>query len=167
MREGRVILGASGFAGEIGHVQVDPAGPLCTCGNHGCLECYAGRRNILRAAGLSDEDSPETLVAAYEAGEAQAVAAIEAATHALGAGLGAAVNLLDIPVAVLGGHLAPLTGVLRPLLAEELSRRVLAASWSVPEVVQADADQIPGATGAAWALLAQVVADPVAWMRTA
>ena len=167
VREGRVILGASGFAGEIGHVQVDPAGPLCTCGNHGCLECYAGRRNILRAAGLSDEDSPETLVAAYEAGEAQAVAAIEAAATALGAGLGAAVNLLDIPVVVLGGHLAPLTGVLRPLLAEELGRRVLAASWSVPEVVQADADQIPGATGAAWALLAQVVADPVAWMRTA
>ncbi|WP_235931653.1 MULTISPECIES: ROK family transcriptional regulator [Actinomyces] len=165
VREGRVIIGTSGFAGEIGHVQVDPAGPLCSCGNHGCLERYAGRRVILRAAGLTDDDSPETLVAAYEAGEARAVGAVEAAAHALGVGLSGAINLLDIPVVVLGGHLAPLTRILRPLLTAELEQRVLASSWSVPEVVQADGDQMPGATGAAWTLLEQVVADPVAWME--
>ncbi|MGK2349798.1 ROK family protein [Actinomyces sp. W5033] len=166
VREGRVIIGTSGFAGEIGHVQIDPAGPLCGCGNRGCLERYAGRRVILRAAGLRDEDSPETLVAAYEAHDAQAVAAVDAAAHALGVGLAGAVNLLDIPVVVLGGHLAPLTRILRPLLSQELRARVLASSWSTPEVVQADGDQMPGATGAAWTLLEQVVADPAAWMRT-
>ena len=41
-----------GFAGEIGHIQVDPQGPECGCGTHGCLERFAGRRSILAAAGL-------------------------------------------------------------------------------------------------------------------
>lgn len=165
VRDGRVIIGTSGFAGEIGHVQVDPAGPLCSCGNHGCLERYAGRRVILRDAGLSDDDSPETLVGAYEVGDARAVGAVEAAAHALGVSLGCAINMLDIPVVALGGHLAPLTEILRPMLTAELEQRVLASAWSVPEVVQADGDQMPGATGAAWTLLEQVAADPVAWMQ--
>ena len=52
VREGRLVEGDHGFAGEIGHIQVDPDGPECTCGNRGCLERYAGRRLILAAAGL-------------------------------------------------------------------------------------------------------------------
>ena len=90
--------------------------------------------------------------------------AVSRAARALGAGLGAAINLLDIPVVVLGGHLAPLAQVLRPELESELERRVLASAWSAPRIMTAAGDQMSGATGAAWSLLEDVVADPSAWM---
>jgi predicted NBD/HSP70 family sugar kinase len=52
--DGRLLRGALGFAGELGHVPVHPDGPLCACGAHGCLEQYAGEEAVLRAAGLLD-----------------------------------------------------------------------------------------------------------------
>ncbi|MGV9899801.1 ROK family protein, partial [Streptomyces tendae] len=49
---GGLLRGAHGFAGEIGHMVVDPDGPLCRCGAHGCLEQYAGQAALLTAAGI-------------------------------------------------------------------------------------------------------------------
>ena len=164
VREGRIVTGDNGFAGEIGHIQVDPDGPRCTCGNRGCVERYAGRRLILAASGLPDDARPDELVDAWRAGDERARGAVSRAARALGAGLGAAINLLDIPVVVLGGHLAPLAQVLRPELESELERRVLASAWSAPRIMTAAGDQMSGATGAAWSLLEDVVADPSAWM---
>ena len=164
VREGRIVTGDNGFAGEIGHVQVDPDGPRCSCGNRGCVERYAGRRLILAASGLPDDARPDELVDAWRAGDERARGAVSRAARALGAGLGAAINLLDIPVVVLGGHLAPLAQVLRPELESELERRVLASAWSAPRIMTAAGDQMSGATGAAWSLLEDVVADPSAWM---
>ena len=61
--DGRLLRGALGFAGELGHVPVHPDGPRCACGAHGCLEQYAGEEAVLRAAGLLDwlptPDSPD------------------------------------------------------------------------------------------------------------
>ncbi len=51
--DGRVMTGRHGWAGEIGHVTVDPDGPPCPCGSTGCLERYAGKHAILDAAGLA------------------------------------------------------------------------------------------------------------------
>ena len=164
VREGRIVTGDNGFAGEIGHVQVDPDGPRCSCGNRGCVERYAGRRLILAASGLPDDARPDELVDAWRAGDERARGAVSRAARALGAGLGAAINVLDIPVVVLGGHLAPLAQVLRPELESELERRVLASAWSAPRIMTAAGDQMSGATGAAWSLLEDVVADPSAWM---
>ena len=164
VREGRIVTGDNGFAGEIGHIQVDPDGPRCTCGNRGCVERYAGRRLILAASGLPDDARPDELVDAWRAGDERARSAVSRAARALGAGLGAAINVLDIPVVVLGGHLAPLAQVLRPELESELERRVLASAWSAPRIMTAAGDQMSGATGAAWSLLEDVVADPSAWM---
>ncbi|WP_234416061.1 MULTISPECIES: ROK family protein [unclassified Actinomyces] len=164
VRDNRVMLGVSGFAGEVGHIQVDPTGPLCTCGNRGCVERYAGRRLILAAAGLEATAGPQELVAAWEAEAPAARRAVTDAARALGVGLSAAINVLDIPTVILGGHLAPLADILRPELEAELRQRVLSSRWSVPEVITTSQDQTPAVTGAAWSLLEEVVADPVAWM---
>lgn len=64
---------------------------------------------------------------------------------------------------VLGGHLAPLAEALRPALEEELEHRVLASKWTPVAVLAAPDDEAPGATGAAWSLLEEVVADPAIW----
>lgn len=163
VRGGRADVGTSGFAGEIGHVQVDPHGPTCPCGNRGCLERYAGRRAILAAAGLPETATPEPLLAAWQEGDAAAHQALSQAAAALGVGLAAAVNLLDVPVVVLGGHLAPLAEALTPALSAQLEQRVLASRWTRLEIARTDDDQMPAATGAAWSLLEEVVANPAAW----
>lgn len=164
VREGRMYEGSHGFAGEIGHIQVDPTGPLCSCGNRGCVERYAGRRAILAAAGLTPDATPDQLVNAWQQGDDDARQAVATAASALAVGLGAAINLLDIPVVVLGGHLAPLAQVLRADLEAQLSARVLASRWARLEVHKASDDPMPGATGAAWALLDDVVAHPTHWL---
>ncbi len=50
--DGRLLRGARGFAGELGHVPVYPRGPVCACGAHGCLEQYAGEAAVLAGAGI-------------------------------------------------------------------------------------------------------------------
>lgn len=165
VRDGEVVGGADGFAGEIGHVQVDPAGPECQCGNRGCLERYAGRSAIMATAGFPAEEPTRTLVRALHSGDARARQALEQAEAALAVALGAALNILDVPVVVLGGQLADLTPALGTGLEQRLRHRVLAAPWAPPTVEQAPEDEAPGATGAAWALLERILDDPLAWTR--
>ncbi|MBC9820174.1 ROK family protein [Terrabacter sp. MAHUQ-38] len=155
-----VMTGRHGWAGEIGHVCVDPDGPACRCGSTGCLEQYAGRLAMLSAAGLG-ADTPSTELArrAHE-GDERACAAVQSAARALGIALAGVVNVLDIPTVVLGGHLAQVGDLLAPEVDALLGRRVLSAHWVSPTVVVASDDPAPGATGAALLALQKVVIEP-------
>ncbi|MDA8440136.1 MAG: ROK family transcriptional regulator [Propionibacterium sp.] len=158
---GQVMTGRHGWAGELGHVCVNDGGPLCGCGSHGCLEVYAGRRAILEKAGV---DSLDALVAALRSGDARALGAVESAGHALAIAVSAALNLLDLPRVVLGGHLAVVFDWLRPTLTSELNSRVLSAPFSPPEVSAVSLDPAPAAVGAALAVRQRVLAAPASWM---
>lgn len=162
--DGRVMPGRHGWAGEIGHVCVDPDGPPCPCGSTGCLERYAGRHALLEAAGLPHDADPEQLAERLRAGDAAATAALDRAAWALAVALAGVVNVLDLPVIVLGGHLGRLVDVLRPRLEPQLTRRVLSSRWLPPTIEVADDDPAPGATGAALAQLAEVVDHPARWL---
>src|SRR4051812_39611795 len=164
---GRVMTGRDGWAGEMGHVCVDPHGPVCRCGSTGCLEQYAGRRALLAAAGLPHDASPADLRARAEDGDAAALHAVDTAAWALGIALAGVVNVLDIPTVVLGGHLGELTGLLRPRVEEHLARRVLSARWRRPTIEPADNAPAAGATGAALRALDDVLADPGRWLAAA
>jgi predicted NBD/HSP70 family sugar kinase len=111
---GRLFRGASGRAGELGHVVVEPDGPLCRCGGRGCLEQSAGQETLLRMAAVG---TVEEL-----AGRPDAV--IRPAARALGVALSAAVHLLDVRTIVLGGLYALLGDGLRVAVADELAARV-------------------------------------------
>jgi predicted NBD/HSP70 family sugar kinase len=159
---GRVMTGSAGWAGEVGHVCVDPEGPACRCGSTGCLEQYAGRHALLAAAGLPLDTAPAEVVArAHEDGVRQA---LDAAARALGVAVAGVVNVLDLPAVVLGGHLAALAEPLRPRLEELLGRRVLSARWRRPVVEAVTGPPAAGATGAALRALGDVLADPVRWL---
>ncbi|MGY1683102.1 ROK family protein [Geodermatophilus sp. SYSU D01176] len=160
---GRVVTGSAGWAGEVGHVCVDPEGPACRCGSTGCLEQYAGRHALLAAAGLPLDTPPAEVVARASAGDADVRRALDAAARALGVALAGVVNVLDLPAVVLGGHLAALAGPLRPRLEELLGRRVLSARWRRPVVAAVPGTPAAGATGAALRALGDVLADPVRW----
>src|SRR4051794_26643638 len=161
---GRVMTGSSGWAGEVGHVCVDPDGPACRCGSTGCLEQYAGRNALLAAAGLPRGTAAEVLAGRAAQGDAAAVAAIDTAAWALGVALAGALNVLDIPAVVLGGHLGELGDLLCPRVEEHLSRRVLSARWRRPAIAPAATAPAAGATGAALRALDDVLADPGRWL---
>ncbi|MDT0322449.1 ROK family transcriptional regulator [Streptomyces millisiae] len=128
--EGRLLRGAHGFAGELGHVPVRPEGRPCSCGGRGCLEAYAGEEAVLRAAGL--EPGPGVrlgaLTARCEAGDAGALRAVRQAGTALGIALSGTVNLLDPRQVVIGGSLAMLAPWLLPPVNRELARRTSVAA---------------------------------------
>ena len=155
------VGGRHGWAGEIGHTCIDPTGLRCGCGARGCLETVAGQRALLAAAGAEDR---EALERALVRGDERAGRAIENAGRALGIALSGALNLLDISVVVLGGHLGALSGYLLPTLTEELTTRVLAAPFDLPTIEPVVVDNAPAASGAAFVALEGVLADPASWV---
>jgi glucokinase len=110
---GRVLEGASGNAGELGHITIDPEGPVCYCGSRGCLETLATCAAAVEAAqdlsrGVSfGEARPatfENLVRAAREGDAFAARLLARVARLLGVGLAAAVNLFNPEVLALGGR---------------------------------------------------------------
>jgi predicted NBD/HSP70 family sugar kinase len=119
---GELFRGMRGFAGELGHISIDPTGPVCGCGGRGCVEQFAGQVALLRSGGVS---STEELIEAAESGGRAARAAIARAGTALGVALAGVINVVDVPVAILGGMYARLGPWLVPPLAAELDTRVV------------------------------------------
>lgn len=165
--DGVVDAGPRGWAGEVGHIAVQPGGPLCGCGATGCLEAFAGKRALLKEAGLDLRSTAEELVAITEWDDesgARARAAIDRAGWALGVALAGAVNMLDVDDIVLGGEFGPLADLLRPRIEEELRQRVLAAPWSSFRVRETGTGLAPATTGGALRALRAVVDAPMQWV---
>jgi glucokinase len=163
-----------GHLGEIGHLPMDPAGPVCSCGLTGCWEALASGTALDRAAaalvgsepsGVSARFAGETdptgrhLVAAAEEGDAAASAALEEVAAWFGRGLGALVAIFDPDVIVVGGGVG---GIGRPFLEPALRamRESLsgAAVRQPTPVVPARFGTRAGLVGAAM-LAARAVAD--------
>lgn len=109
VRDGEVVMGSHGFAGEIGHLSVAMDGPLCSCGRHGCLEAFAGRRALVEAAGIAengDATSSEAIdmfLQRWRAGDSDVAKVVDQAADALVSAIASAVNLVDVDTVLLGG----------------------------------------------------------------
>ncbi|MCZ4099963.1 ROK family transcriptional regulator [Streptomyces sp. So13.3] len=104
---GRVVSGAHGVAGEIGHLSIDPLGPLCHCGNTGCVEAIAGDAAIIRrvreVTGLPVTDSARALELAHQ-GDPGAREVYARAGEAIGRAIGAVVNVLGPERVIISGE---------------------------------------------------------------
>jgi predicted NBD/HSP70 family sugar kinase len=115
---GAILRGARGFAGEVGHIAVDPHGERCACGRTGCLETKANLAAVLRAAAapgdplhdpaLGVEGRVALLEDRVRRGDQRAVTAVHELGVALGIALSTVVDVLDPDVVVLGGYFAEL-----------------------------------------------------------
>ena len=120
---GRLYHGEHGFAGELGHLIVDPDGDLCACGNHGCLEAMAsgstlgrlgreaaaadpGGRLAVLAAEAGGQVTGEVVFAAATEGDKAALALFERVGHWLGVGIASLVTIFDPDLVVVGGGVA-------------------------------------------------------------
>lgn len=157
---GNVMTGRHGWAGEIGHVCVDPAGPVCGCGARGCLEVYVGQDSMCHAAGVATAGE---LLARLASGDAVAHRVVADAARRLGVVLAGALNLLDVSDVVLGGHLGRLADYLVEGVTDELTTRVVAAPFASPVVTSVTDDTQKAALGSAYLALADVIRDPAGW----
>ncbi|MFI6904053.1 ROK family protein [Nonomuraea sp. NPDC050394] len=166
----RLVNGGTGNAGHVGHVIVEPGGPSCGCGGHGCLEAVARGPALVawaqeqgwtpsRAEGTAGpyredrEATGQMLAADARRGDPVARAALSRAGHALGLAIASATHLCDLDVVTIGGGLAqsgellfgPLERTLREHARMDFARRL--------SVVPALLGQEAGLVGAAALLL--------------
>ncbi|SEC57600.1 Sugar kinase of the NBD/HSP70 family, may contain an N-terminal HTH domain [Amycolatopsis tolypomycina] len=132
---GTILRGARGFAGEVGHIAVDPSGERCPCGRTGCLETKANLAAVLRAAAAPGDPLHDPapgidgrvalLKDRVRRGDQRAATAVHELGVALGIALSTVVDVLDPDVVVLGGFFAELGEWLVEPVRVELAARPL------------------------------------------
>jgi glucokinase len=154
--DGRLIRGASGNAGHIGHVVVDPdTGPLCGCGARGCVEAIARGPALVQWAQAEgwrpdQEDATAKELAADGAlGHPIGLAAMRRAGRALGIGIASATSLCDLEVVSVGGGLSQAGPLLFDPLEEALRAHARLEFTRQVSVVPAALGQSAGLVGAA------------------
>lgn len=114
--DGRLFSGAHGAAGEVGHMILDPDGPLDSCGQRGCVEVFCGGRSLASRTGRSTTDLFEEAAA----GDREAAMAVRRAATYMGCALLNLTNLIDPEVIVVGGGVSRSWRQVAPVLLEVL-----------------------------------------------
>ncbi|MFI5954593.1 ROK family protein [Cryptosporangium sp. NPDC051539] len=129
--DGAEVLGAGGYAGEIGHIMLDPNGPPCHCGSNGCVETSLGEHAMLRAAGHTGPPG-SAAVAAVLASAAEgcepAAAAVAAQGVVLARLLGILVNVFNPEAIIVGDTMEQILRIERTAVEAEIGRRSKAES---------------------------------------
>ncbi len=165
---GRIYEGASGRAGEVGHVVMQRSGPLCNCGLRGCLEALASGPAVARSArdaigrgrhstmielvdGVLDRLTAETVAEAARQGDGLALELIGEAAGYLGLAIAGLVNVLDLQHVVVGGGLAQMGALL-------LDRIAAAAADYILQDYKDEVSIVPSMLGANAGILGAVAA---------
>jgi len=144
---GRLWRGARGVAGEIGHIPVDPAGPVCPCGQRGCLELTASGSGLARA--WAGGDSVRALHDAATGGDADALAVWNGFVEHVAAAVRLLVLTVDPDRVVIGGGLSSLgdelLGAVRSVLGDWAASSAFLAMLDLPERVEVLPRDFPAA----------------------
>jgi predicted NBD/HSP70 family sugar kinase len=160
---GAPLVGADGYAGEVGHLTVDPDGAACGCGSRGCWETHVGERAILRAAGLPENGGRAALTSLLReaaAGTPHTTAALAGVGRWLGIGMAGLVNVFNPRRIVLGGLFAQTYPYLAEALRAELGARARLPSRPLVDLTSARLGERSPLVGAAELALAPLLADP-------
>jgi predicted NBD/HSP70 family sugar kinase len=161
---GRPMLGAGGYAGELGHMRIRLDGRHCHCGARGCWETEIGAEAILVALGRQDApgSAADVIAEVLQRGDPAELGRLEPVGRALGLGLANAVNVLNPSLVILGTMLAQIYPVVADVARKTLYRTALQAPGEQVElaVPMLGADAVlMGAAEVAWQ---DLLADPSA-----
>lgn len=165
---GRLLEGAGGYAGEIGHITVDRDGPECRCGNRGCWEMMVGENQLLLGAGRLPGGGPQAVaevVTAALGGDERAAKSLGHVLDWTGIGLRNLVNVFNPEVVVVGGSLGQIVAA-SPETVLEAIRGAIAPTADL-QVRVAGLGQDSPQVGAAEQAFAGLLADPVPVLREA
>lgn len=173
--DGRWYAGTGGFAGEFGHMTVREDGPLCACGNRGCLEALASANTLIQRAGSAMRQgaaiplwnlcggdpsriSVEMIAQAAAAGDLFCAGELDRAGHYLGLGLAALIQLLNPEAVILGGGLARAAGrSLLQTVEQTIARRCLRQPASQVRLLLSESPEPDWARGAAFQVAARAL----------
>lgn len=165
MSHGEPLIGAAGYAAEVGHMPVNPDGTACGCGSIGCWETEVGERAMLVRAGRPADggrDEVTRLIEAARAGDADALAALEHVARWLGTGLATLINVFNPRLVVLGGTFERIHPIVGPSIEEAMRRRALPPSAELVRVVPGTLGVDAPLLGAAELAFEPLLADPAA-----
>src|SRR2546425_4251452 len=150
--DGKLHRGAHGTAGEVGHMIIDPNGPLDQCGQHGCLEVFCGGANLARETGHPAAE----LFAAAARGDKHAGMVVERAARYMGMALISLTNALDPEMFVMGGGVTRSWGLVQPMMLETLRSSPFIRPARRPRLRRARLGDRAGQVGAVeWARINQ------------
>ncbi|WP_139980503.1 ROK family transcriptional regulator [Nocardioides litoris] len=168
--DGRLLRGSHGYAGEFGHMIVEPRGRRCGCGRQGCWETVSGLRALLeRAADPTDpirnprlgiDERLAEINRRADLGDARTLEALDGVGEWVGIGAAILCNTLNPAVLVLGGYYAAVGHHMRPAIERELGVGVLAPGAGGTRVELSTLGFRAAVCGGATASLAQVFVDP-------
>ena len=146
--DGKLHRGAHGTAGEVGHIIIDPNGPLDNCGQRGCLEVFCGGANLARETGHPAAE----LFAAAARGEAHARMVVERSARYMGLALISLTNAIDPEMFVMGGGVTRSWKLVAPTMLETLRSSPFIKPARRPRVRRARLGDWAGQVGAVeWA----------------
>lgn len=158
VEEERLVRGAFGGAGELGHLSVNFNGPRCSCGNNGCVELYASGTGIARvAAEMKAEQGWKTtwtadsreVAAAWKAGDLYAAQVMSVVIQALSTGLGSIIHAFNPQAVIIGGGVSAVGDPFFRQLKEETARKTAPAMWEATTLLPAAIGTGAGVIGAA------------------
>ncbi len=169
--DGRILRGARGVAGEIGHTTIDPNGPLCMCGLRGCLTTLAGTHRLFESVRELRKEHPSSplqtepltvdrLVDAALEGDELARHVITEAGRTLGIGVANLLNLVNPERLVIGGGITRAGELLLEPLRHTVRTRALAESIAHAEIERSPLGELGIAIGAATLVLERALAEP-------
>lgn len=161
---GKLVRGASNAAGELGHIKLQMhEGPLCGCGDHGCLEAFAsgpsivamaeeyilgGKSTKFRELASGGEITPFIVAEAAKQGDPVARRIFARIGEYIGFGLSSVVNLLNPEKIIIGGGVADAGDILLDPIKETIKKRAMVVAGSAVEIVPAKLGNTAGVIGA-------------------
>lgn len=135
---GEMWIGASGAAGELGHMSIDPNGPMCGCGQPGCVEMYASATAVAKRFG---KGTAKDCFDAARKGDPKALQVVNWSAEALATGLANMIHVLHPDIIVLAGGMAQAGEILVEQVREGVRRRVFGVFI---EKIRIERSQVPG-----------------------
>lgn len=168
---GEIYRGATGVAGEIGHVAIDPSGPECVCGNRGCLATFVGTRQLVDRAGALLARYSDSILAGTEldiraiedaavSDDPLALQVVNEAAVRLGTVVAGVLNLLNPGSVIIGGSLARAGDRLVKPLRDAVATGTLVASAAATDIRTSELGERATALGAATHVLVAALANP-------
>lgn len=147
--DGRVFRGGTGMAGEIGHLTLDEAGPVCRCGSRGCLEAYTSVSTVMELlAAQHPGASFADIVDAAKRGHNASRRVIEDAGRQLGWGMAMVANLINPTCIVVGGDMAQAGDLLLDAIRVGMRRHALGSVGAAVELRVAELGDRASVVGA-------------------
>lgn len=162
----QLIHGATGAAGELGHVIVNPNGKKCTCGNRGCLETVSSATGIVNTYKAKTRDHVHQVTAKIVFDQAKrnapiAVGVIDDACDYLGLAIANVINLLNLQEVIIGGGVSAAGEYLRLRVEKAMNKYLYSSNQGITEVKLAVLGNDAGILGVAKLILDRIVSLPL------